>query len=242
MQSKRTRLDRFISQHTNVNRKDVRILLAQGRLVVNGHIAVDIHQLVDEFSHIVLDGKILQNKLPVYLMLNKPTGVVSATKDAKHRTVIDVLKNTVDSADMPTLDIDNLHLTGRLDFNSSGLVLLTNDGRWSRRLALPDEKIAKLYRVKLANKITADCIQAFADGMYFPYENITTRPAKLEILSSHYAMVTLVEGRYHQIKRMFGRFQNTVLELHRVAIGELTLDLNIGGEWRRLTAAEVAAG
>lgn len=241
MQSKRTRLDRFISQHTNVNRRDVRMMLAQGRLVVDGHIAVDIHHSVDEFSHVVLDGEVLQNKIPVYLMLNKPTGVVSATKDAKHLTVIDVLKKTLNEADMPALDIENLHLVGRLDFNSSGLVLLTNDGRWSRRLALPEEKIAKLYRVTLANKITADCIQAFADGMYFPYENITTRPAKLEILSSHIAMVTLVEGRYHQIKRMFGRFQNPVLELHRVAVGGLTLDLNVG-EWRRLTNTEVNAG
>ncbi|HEY6527133.1 MAG TPA: 16S rRNA pseudouridine(516) synthase [Cellvibrionaceae bacterium] len=217
------------------------MMLAQGRLVVDGHIAVDIHHSVDEFSHVVLDGEVLQNKIPVYLMLNKPTGVVSATKDAKHLTVIDVLKKTLNEADMPALDIENLHLVGRLDFNSSGLVLLTNDGRWSRRLALPEEKIAKLYRVTLANKITADCIQAFADGMYFPYENITTRPAKLEILSSHIAMVTLVEGRYHQIKRMFGRFQNPVLELHRVAVGGLTLDLNVG-EWRRLTNTEVNAG
>jgi 16S rRNA pseudouridine516 synthase len=238
MQSKRTRLDRFVSQHMGINRKDVRAILARGRLILDGQAAVDIHQQVDEFSQVILDGITLQNKQPVYLMLNKPVGVVSATKDSKHKTVIDVVKTSLNEADIQALDIDNIHLAGRLDFNSSGLLLLTNDGRWSRRLSLPEEKIAKLYRVTLANKITVDYQQAFAEGMYFSYENITTRPAKLEIIDEYTAMVTLVEGRYHQIKRMFGRFQNPVLQLHRVAIGKLTLDVS-DGQWRQLTAAEI---
>jgi 16S rRNA pseudouridine516 synthase len=221
-----------------INRKDVRAILARGRLILDGQAAVDIHQQVDEFSQVILDGITLQNKQPVYLMLNKPVGVVSATKDSKHKTVIDVVKTSLNEADIQALDIDNIHLAGRLDFNSSGLLLLTNDGRWSRRLSLPEEKIAKLYRVTLANKITVDYQQAFAEGMYFSYENITTRPAKLEIIDEYTAMVTLVEGRYHQIKRMFGRFQNPVLQLHRVAIGKLTLDVS-DGQWRQLTAAEI---
>ncbi|RZA08107.1 MAG: pseudouridine synthase [Moraxellaceae bacterium] len=238
MHSKRTRLDRFVSQNMGINRKDVRAILARGRLILDGQAAVDIHQQVDEFSQVILDGITLQNKQPVYLMLNKPVGVVSATKDSKHKTVIDVVKTSLNEADIQALDIDNIHLAGRLDFNSSGLLLLTNDGRWSRRLSLPEEKIAKLYRVTLANKITADYQQTFAEGMYFSYENIITRPAKLEIINEYTAMVTLVEGRYHQIKRMFGRFQNPVLQLHRVAIGKLTLDVS-DGQWRQLTAAEI---
>ena len=240
MQSKRTRLDRFISQHTGINRKDVRPMLAQGRLKIDGSLATDIHQFVDEFTHVMLDEKTLQAKTPVYIMMNKPTGVVSATKDNKHTTVIDLLKKTVNKNETECLDIDNLHIVGRLDFNTSGLLLLTNDGRWSRLLTTPEQKIAKLYQVTLANSINKDYIDAFAAGMYFPFEDITTRPATLEIISSHIATVTLVEGRYHQIKRMFGRFQNPVVELHRIAIGNLTLDVGMEhGDWRELVEQEV---
>ncbi len=239
MKSKRTRLDRFISQQIGINRKDVRAMLAQGRLNVDGRPATDIHQFVDEFTRVMLDEKTLQAKIPVYIMMNKPIGVVSATKDDKHTTVLDVLKKTLNEKETERLDIHNLHIVGRLDFNTSGLLLLTNDGRWSRLLTTPEQKIAKLYKVTLANPINEQYIPAFAAGMYFPFEDITTRPATLEIINEYVAMVTLVEGRYHQIKRMFGRFQNPVIELHRVAIGNLTLNGPNGkmqqGEWRELT-------
>jgi 16S rRNA pseudouridine516 synthase len=243
MQSKRTRLDRFISQHTGINRKDVRSLLAQGRLSVDGLPASDIHQFVDEFTHVILDKKTLQHKTPIYLMMHKPIGVVSATTDDKHTTVIDILKKTVlkkshTEAEVTRLDIHNLHLVGRLDFNTSGLILLTNDGRWSRKLTTPEHKIAKRYQVTLANPMHENYIHAFAEGMYFPFENLTTRPATLEIVDDHLAIVTLIEGRYHQIKRMFGRFQNPVVTLHRMAIGSLKLDVE-SGEWRELTADEI---
>ncbi len=245
MQSKRTRLDRFISQHTGINSKDVRLLVAQGRLKIDGHSASEIHQFVDEFTQVILDEKVLQAKIPVYIMMNKPIGVVSATKDDKHTTVLDVLKKSLDEKEIMRLDIDNLHIVGRLDFNTSGLLLLTNDGRWSRRLTTPEHKSAKLYKVTLANPIDEGYIHAFAAGMHFPFENITTRPATLQIVSEHVAMVTLVEGRYHQIKRMFGRFQNPVIKLHRVAIGTLTLDEQDAtmqrGCWRELSNQDVVA-
>ncbi|MES2826090.1 MAG: pseudouridine synthase [Pseudomonadota bacterium] len=245
MHSKRTRLDRFISQHTGINSKDVRLLIAQGRLKIDGYPASEIHQFVDEFTQVILDEKVLQAKKPVYIMMNKPIGVVSATKDGKHTTVLDVLKKSLDEKEILRLDIDNLHIVGRLDFNTSGLLLLTNDGRWSRRLTTPEHKISKLYKVTLANPIDESYIHAFAAGMHFPFENITTRPATLQIISEHVAMVTLVEGRYHQIKRMFGRFQNPVIKLHRVTIGTLTLDERDEkmqqGCWRELTNEEVVA-
>lgn len=237
MQSKSARLDRFISVQTGINRKDVRAMLAQQRLRVDGRLATDIHQLIGEFSHVVLDEQILQAKTPVYIMMNKPIGVVSATKDEKHKTVIEVLQENF----AETLDIAALHIVGRLDFNTSGLLLLTNDGRWSRDLTQPEQKIEKLYCVTLANPIAENYIEAFAQGMYFPYENITTKAAKLDIISSHIAHVRLVEGRYHQIKRMFGRFQNPVVALHRIAIGNIQLDPALAaGESRWLTAGEVA--
>jgi 16S rRNA pseudouridine516 synthase len=235
MHSKRTRLDRFISTRTGIKRSDVRLILAQGRLLVDGKTATSIDQPIDQFSHVEMDDQILQAEQPVYVMMNKPVGVVSATKDDRHPTVIDLLDRA---------DRHQLHIVGRLDFNSSGLLLLTNDGRWSRQLSLPQQKVAKVYRVRLANRIGLDVrdeyIEAFAQGMYFPFEDITTRPAVLKIISDHVAEVTLVEGRYHQIKRMFGRFRNPVVELHRLAVGDLVLDDELApGQSRELSAQEI---
>ena len=232
MQSKRARLDRFISEKLRINRGEVKLLLAQGRIQVDSAPATDVWQLIDEFTQVVCDGETLQNKQPQYLMLHKPAGVVSATKDDKHTTVIDLLERE---------DRQTLHIVGRLDFNSSGLMLLTNDGRWSRALTLPEAKVRKHYRVTLADPIDASYINVFAEGMYFAYENILTRPALLEIIDSHTADVYLTEGRYHQIKRMFGRFNNEVLTLHRIAIGNVTLDQTlVAGAHRELTRDEVA--
>lgn len=235
MQSSRSRLDRFLRANANINRRHVRELLARGRVSVDGVIATDINQVIDIFSHVTLDEKTLRNNQRRYVMLNKPMGVVSATVDKKNKTVIDLL------------DFDykeQLHIVGRLDFNSTGLLLLSNDGAWSRDLTSPEGKVAKRYTVGLENAILESeresYISAFAGGMYFEFEDITTLPAGLNILDSHTAEVTLIEGRYHQIKRMFGRFNNKVVTLHRDSIGKLVLDEGLDhGESRELTAAEV---
>jgi len=233
MASKRARLSRFLSAKTGISQKAFRPILARGRVQVDGCVVTDSQQLVDEFSHITFDDQILQANIPVYLMMNKPKGVVSATKDDQHKTVIDLLDRE---------DRDSLHIVGRLDFNSTGLLLLTNDSRWSRQLMKPEEKVEKLYRVTLQRPLDQNTVDAFAEGMYFKYEDITTRPAKLNIISDYVAQVSLTEGRYHQIKRMFGRFQNEVLELQRIAIGNLTLDPSLlAGESRELTEEEVIA-
>ncbi|MBW3516471.1 16S rRNA pseudouridine(516) synthase [Shewanella sp. NKUCC01_JLK] len=233
MQSKRGRLDRYLCTQLHTHRKAVRELLLLGRVRVDGLIVKDMDRQVDEFSHIQLDGQILQANTPVYLMLHKPIGVVSATKDTQHKTVIDLLDCEVR---------DELHIAGRLDLNSSGLLLLTNDSRWSDALMSPTHKVDKVYRVTLANPLTEEYIAAFAEGMYFSFEDIMTQPAKLVILADHVAEVTLKEGKYHQIKRMFGRFRNPVVGLHRLSIGDIVLDEALAsGESRMLTAAEVAS-
>ncbi|NRA24517.1 MAG: pseudouridine synthase, partial [Oleispira sp.] len=132
------------------------------------------------------------------------------------------------------------HIVGRLDLNSSGLLLLTNDSRWSRKLMAPEEKVRKVYRVTLENDLSEDYISAFSEGMYFSFENITTQPAQLTIVSNKIAEVVLMEGKYHQIKRMFGRFRNPVLALHRQSVGNLILDQGLmPGESRPLTLTEV---
>ncbi len=236
MHTKSFRIDRYISQQLGINRRDIKLMLAQGRVVINGEIIVEVTTMVAEFDRVECDGKVLQNKTPLYIMLNKPTGVVSATKDDQHTTVVDLLEG------YSRAELESLHIVGRLDLNTSGLLLLTNDSAWSRKLMSPQAKVHKVYQVELANDLNEDYSLAFAKGMYFSYEDITTQPAELKILSNNVAEVVLTEGKYHQIKRMFGRFRNPVLALHRSAVGHLCLDpLLKPGQSRRLTPKEVNA-
>lgn len=234
MSISRSRLDRFIASACQINKKSVRLLVAQKRVTVDGVIATDVAQAIDKFSVVVMDEQILQANTACYIMLHKPVGVVCATKDNEHRTVLDLLpkKNYPDK--------DSLHIVGRLDLNTSGLVLLTNDSRWSERLMSPQYKVEKKYLVTLANPLNDKYIEAFAQGMYFAYENITTQPVRLSIVGKCRAEVTLTEGRYHQIKRMFGRFRNPVIALHRFAIGGLALEGQLTvGQSRMLSRDEV---
>ena len=228
------RLDRFLAQYCQISRRDVRLMLAKNRVLVDGRIAHDIDEIIDNFSHIVLDGQVIQDNASHYIMLHKPVGVVSATQDSEHKTVLDLLCLSEYSYK------EQLHIVGRLDLNTSGLLLLTNDSRWSERLTLPEKKVSKRYLVTLKNKLTPEYIAAFANGMYFDYEDITTKAAKLTILSDYQAEVELTEGRYHQIKRMFGRFRNPVIALHRCSIGNLQLDEQLrAGESRVLNHDEI---
>jgi 16S rRNA pseudouridine516 synthase len=157
-------------------------------------------------------------------MLHKPLGVVSATVDARHSTVLDLIDDP---------DKGSLHLVGRLDRHTSGLVLLTNDGRWSKILMHPSRKVPKTYHVTTRDPIPADAPERFATGFYFHTEDLTTRPAELEILTPHTARLTLHEGRYHQIKRMFHRLDNRITALHRECIGDIVLPPDLApGKWQ----------
>jgi len=228
----KSRLDKFISVALIKNKREVKILLAQNKVKVNGVVVNDASFQINKFSNIEVNDQSLQSNSPIYMMLNKPIGVVSATKDNIHKTVLDLITIT---------EKHTLHIVGRLDLNTSGLMLLTNDSSWSERLTLPNRKVPKTYQVTLQNTLTPDYISAFKQGMYFEYENITTAPAKLTIESEYVAHVTLMEGKYHQIKRMFGRFRNPVVKLHRRTIGDLHLDPNLPeGASRYLTHEEVS--
>lgn len=230
MKSKTHRLDRFISRNSEFSISDTRLLIAQKRIVLDGQVASSIQQKVGEFTQVVLDGQCLNDNKPVYIMLNKPRGVVSATKDPKHATVLDLIEHPQKS---------ELHIVGRLDFNTTGLLLLTNDGAWSRKISLPETKLAKTYEVTLSEPLSDEYVAVFREGIYFAYENITTRPACLEILSDYTARLSLVEGKYHQVKRMFGFCQNQVLALHRVSVGSIFLEGLEVGQSRALTIDEL---
>ena len=228
------RLDRFISEKCQIKRKDVRLLVAKKRIMLDGKTADSVDLIVNKFSVIELDEQSLQNNKTLYVMLHKPVGVVCATKDEQHKTVIDLLDDLLTQE-----EANSLHIVGRLDLNTSGLVLLTNDSRWSTQLTLPEANVEKCYQVTLQNPLSNEYITAFAQGMYFSYEKITTQPAKLTIISANQAQVILTEGRYHQIKRMFGRFRNPVLALHRTAIGHYFLDDNLAVGESRLLSIEL---
>ncbi|MEP5569434.1 MAG: 16S rRNA pseudouridine(516) synthase [Halioglobus sp.] len=231
MTTQRTRLDRLVSEHARINRKDVRLLLAQGRIHVDDQSAESINQRIGPFTRVTLDKRVLQARKARYVMLHKPAGVVSATRDAKHTTVIDLI---------PAPYKNELHIVGRLDYNSTGLMLLTNDGQWSRSLSKPENKVLKTYRVSLEKPLSSQYVKAFAEGMYFDFEGLTTRPAGLRILSDYEAEVDLIEGRYHQIKRMFGRFDNRVMSLHRISVGPIVMSANLApGHWRELALTEL---
>ncbi|WP_449431396.1 pseudouridine synthase [Pseudomonas putida] len=227
------RLDRFLANQPHLNRQQVRLLLAQRRVRVDGEVVAEPLTEVREFSRVEVDEQLLQAGRPArYLMLHKPIGCVSATQDPQHPTVLDLL---------PAELRDDLHIAGRLDFNTTGLLILTNDGQWSRRLTQPATKLPKHYRVDTEDEIGSHYVAKFQAGMYFAFEDLTTLPAQLDILAPRQARLAIVEGRYHQVKRMFGHFNNKVVGLHRESMGGIRLDPDLApGQFRPLTAQEIA--
>lgn len=230
------RLDRFLAQHTKHGRRGIRPMLAAGRVRVDGVVEKNTQREIGEFTCVSLDGEVLRHTEAVYLMLHKPAGYLSATTDPQHPTVIELLKQS----DHP----GELHIAGRLDRATTGLLLLTNDGKWSRQLTDPadeqKEGVPKVYQVTTAEPITQETRALFEQGIYFAYEDLTTQPAELEILSGHQCLLTIYEGRYHQVKRMFHAANNRVTALHRVSVGNITLDPDLRpGESRRLTEQEI---
>lgn len=226
------RVDRFLSNLPRFNRKQVRLLLVERRVTVDGVAVIDPHHEVREFSHVCVDDEVLQTgKSARYFMLHKPQGCVSATSDPQHPTVLDLL-------DEP--DTHDLHIAGRLDFNTTGLMLITNDGQWSRRLTQPQTKLPKVYLVETEQVIGPEYAVTFKAGLYFAFEDLTTQPAELELLGPTTARLGIIEGRYHQVKRMFGHFNNKVIGLHRERMGPLVLDAALApGEYRALTDDEI---
>ena len=162
------KLSRFLYHHTSHGKNDVRRILAAGRVTVDGKVERDSQSDIGDFTQVTLDDLVLRDTSAVYLMLNKPAGYLSATVDDEHRTVMELI-------DTP----ETLHIAGRLDRASTGLLILTNDGKWSRRLTEPKEGVPKVYEVTTAEPITAETVMRFQQGIYFAYEDLTTQPAEL---------------------------------------------------------------
>lgn len=223
------KLSRFLYHHTPHGKHELRRMLASGRVRVDGEVETDSQRDIGDFCQVILDEVILRNKAPIYVMLNKPAGYLSATVDEQHPTVMELLS-------LP----DSVHIAGRLDRASTGLLILTNDGKWSRKLTEPKEGVPKVYEVTTAIPIQANTCKRFKEGIYFAYEDLVTQPAELQILSPKRCRLTIYEGRYHQIKRMFHAVGNRVTSLHRLSIGKIRLDEDLSpGQYRELSEEEI---
>ncbi|WP_400161789.1 pseudouridine synthase [Brevibacillus sp. TJ4] len=230
---KRERLDKVLANMGLGTRKEVKALVKQGAVVVDGVVANDpgMHVVAEE-QEILVDGEPLNYKRWVYVLMNKPPGVISATEDSMHETVVDLL---------PYEWAIKVHPVGRLDIDTEGLLLLTNDGQLSHSLLSPKKKVEKEYFARIDGRVTEEHVAAFAKGVEL--EDFTTLPAKLEILSSgenSEIRVTIMEGKFHQVKRMFAAFGLHVSYLQRVRMGPLHLDPSLEpGEYRELTEEEL---
>ncbi len=226
------RLDKLLTHLGIASRSGVRDVLKAGRVRVNGEAVKNPAFPVAEDADILLDGKRLDTRLTRHLMLHKPAGVLTAKEDNRQQTVMDVLPPLYTSLGcMPV---------GRLDKDTTGLLILTTDGELAHRLIAPERHVDKIYLATVDGTLEEKDRDAFATGI--PLKDFTCLPAKLDILSPNLGRVTVREGKYHQIKRMFGAVGKPVLALHRQSFGPLALDEALApGDFRELTENEIAA-
>lgn len=227
------RLDKYLAETAQCTRSEAKALLAKGRVTVNGAVCRKGDTQLKEADAVAVDGKALAYRQFVYLMLNKPEGVVSASRDKKDTTVVDLV-----AAYFPRRE---LFPAGRLDKTSTGFVLLTDDGALAHDILSPAHHVEKQYVVTLDTPLTDAMRRGFAAGVTLT-DGETMAPAGVEPLTDDglTVQVTLRQGVYHQIKRMFGVFDAGVNALHRESIGGVALDPALApGQWRELTAEEV---
>lgn len=228
------RLDKIISATGKKSRREVREMVRQGRVLVDGKPAPAADMKVDpQTAVILLDGEPLGYEKFTYVMLHKPAGVLTATEDRRQETVLDLLP--------PELRRRALSPVGRLDKDTEGLLLLTNDGQLAHRLLSPKSHVDKVYYARVDGALEPGDIAAFASGMTLG-DGLECLPAGLEILSPTEALVTLREGKFHQVKRMLAARGKPVLYLKRLSMGWLRLDPALApGAWRMLTEEERSA-
>lgn len=225
------RIDKIISSQTSYSRKDVKELIHQKRVSVNNQIISksDI-KINPDIDKIALDGQIIEIKKYVYLILNKPKGYISATEDRNMKTVLELVPNIYLNR--------NLFPAGRLDKDTTGLIIITDDGNFAHNILAPKKHIPKTYQVTIDIPLTNEMVLGFKNGV--DLNDGKCKTAKLEIIEEYTAIVTLTEGRYHQIKRMFGCFKAQVTNLHRIKMGNLELPKDLTeGICRELTKEEI---
>ena len=234
------RLDKYLGNSGVGTRKEVKEFLKKRKIKINDKIVIDGSIKIKEYEDVIkFEDNIVEYKPFVYIMLNKPSGVISATEDKRHKTVIDILENNYKTY--------NIFPIGRLDIDTEGLLLLTNDGQLSHNLLSPNKHVDKKYYVELKTEITAEMIEKLENGIKLE-ENFITKNAKIEVMKDEKniekdlkkVFITITEGKFHQVKRMFKAVNNEVLYLKRVQMGNLKLDKKLNlGEYRELTENEL---
>ena len=249
------RLDKFICKSTELTKLDAIQKIHAGNILVNGAIVLEESTQVHEDNLITLNGECLKPRPFRYLLMHKPANTICSNVDGDYPSLF----NQLDVDGLYGLKRDELHIAGRLDVDTTGLVLITDDGRWTYNITRPDKDCKKVYRVGLSYGIpehkVATLVERFEQGIQLQGEQGLTQPALLEVLLSEYAdgkggegksaeskevLLTITEGKYHQVKRMFAAVGNRVLTLHRERIGDIQLDVE-EEQWRFLTASEIAS-
>ena len=225
------RLDKVISSQLGYSRKEVKELIKRKRVSVNNQLVDKSDYKINlETDKVSVDNQELTIKKYLYLILNKPKEYVSATTDNKDRTVLDLVPQEYLHR--------NLFPAGRLDKDTTGLMIITDDGNFAHEILSPKKHIKKTYNVTIDIPVTLEMVDGFQKGVNL--NDGECKSAKLEITGKYTALVTLTEGRYHQIKRMFGCYKAKVIELERISMGKLTLPVNLkSGECRELTEEEL---
>lgn len=224
------RLDKFISNMTSLSRTEAVEAIYHNHITVNGRIKKDPSLKVDpDKDEICKDGERIEYEEFVYYMLNKPAGVVSATEDKKYKTVVDLVDTARDIAPV-----------GRLDIDTEGLMLLTDDGKLAHSLISPKKHVNKVYYAEVDGKITEEVVAGFENGIDYG-EAKPSEPGKLEIIKdAKAAYVTIHEGKFHQIKRMFEAYGLHVTYLKRISMGKLVLDESLAlGEYKKIKKEDI---
>ncbi|KJZ15276.1 MAG: pseudouridine synthase [Marinomonas sp.] len=226
------RLDYYLAHAANLSRKEAKIAIAKGRVLVNGESKLKANTSVTDSCDVILDKKSLSFQQNRYYMMHKPEGVVCALQDDEHSVVLDLLPNEIKK---------ELKVVGRLDKDTTGLLLLTTDGQWLHKITSPKHDCPKTYLVDLADKIEQDAVNALEQGVLLNGEIDLTKPAKVVVHSDKQISLTISEGKYHQVKRMLAAVGNKVEALHRSQIGALVLPEALPlGEFQELSQEQAA--
>lgn len=223
------RLDKFVCKSTELTRDEASKCIDAGNVRVNDVIVSNDAIQVHENNIITLNGVRLKTRDFRYILMHKPAATLCSNVDEAYPTLFNYLD---------TDRLSELHFAGRLDANTTGLVLITDDGRWSYNVTVPSKHCRKVYRVKLARDLADDVVLKFKSGVQLQGEQRLTLPATLEFIHAREVLLTLVEGKFHQVKRMFAVVGNRVVGLHREQIGDVCLDVE-SGRWRYLTNQEI---
>ena len=227
------RLDRLITAAAGLSRSQAGKAIRAGRVSVNGVTAEKPEQKVlEDTDSVLLDGKALCFQARHYYLLGKPTGVITAARDPKQKTVLDLFP--------PEVRKQGVFPVGRLDKDTSGLLLLTDDGDFAHRVISPKSGVLKVYEALVEGQLTQEDVKVFADGICLK-DGTHCLPAKLEPLASDRCLVTVQEGKYHQVRRMLAAVGKPVLMLRRLSVGALSLEKgSVQGTWRQLSEEEAA--